>query len=189
MNAAEETLECTRIAPAKAYRSDTSIEPDIIPLIIAGAKGQPRHAANPPRPSISCSSRELHCDREHTSTWAWHVAQNLYLYRGVRAGDQRLKEFHNCSIAEAVLSAFNPFKTEEQHSMGRCCKGVDRLSLFARLRSSAASVGLHGVMLMQALHCPYCHGPYIVSHGQTRQGKQQTVPHVILYGTYLPPGL
>lgn len=84
-----------------------------------------------------------------------------------------LERFHNCSIADAVLSAFNPFKTGEQHSMGRCCKGVDRLSLFERLRSSATSLRLHGAMLMQALHCPHCHGTHIVRHGQTRQDKQQ----------------
>src|SRR4029434_4051343 len=28
-------------------------------------------------------------------------------------------------------------------------------------------------MILQALHCPHCHGTDIVRHGQTRQGKQR----------------
>ncbi len=28
-------------------------------------------------------------------------------------------------------------------------------------------------MILQVLHCPYCHGTDIVRHGQTRQGKQR----------------
>ena len=28
-------------------------------------------------------------------------------------------------------------------------------------------------MILQALHCPYCHGTDIIRHGKTRQGKQR----------------
>jgi transposase-like protein len=28
-------------------------------------------------------------------------------------------------------------------------------------------------MIMQVLHCPYCHGTDIIRHGKTRQGKQR----------------
>jgi transposase-like protein len=28
-------------------------------------------------------------------------------------------------------------------------------------------------MILQALHCPHCHGTNLVRHGQTRQGKQR----------------
>jgi len=32
---------------------------------------------------------------------------------------------------------------------------------------------LSGIMILQVLHCPRCHGTDIVRHGQTRQGKQR----------------
>ena len=58
---------------------------------------------------------------------------------------------------------------------GRCRKGVDVLSSLrvSKLSNPNAIMRLRGVMIIQVLHCPNCHGTDIVRHGQTRQGKQR----------------
>ncbi len=41
------------------------------------------------------------------------------------------------------------------------------------LSNPNAIMRLRGVMIIQVLHCPNCHGTDIVRHGKTRQGKQR----------------
>jgi len=56
--------------------------------------------------------------------------------------------------------------------LGRCSKGVDLLPLRRRGRERHPTQ-VSSIMVIQVLHCPYCHGTDIVRHGTTRQGKQR----------------
>src|SRR5713226_10162073 len=41
------------------------------------------------------------------------------------------------------------------------------------MRGRETPTGESGLMVIQVLHCPHCHGTDIVRHGTTRQGKQR----------------
>src|SRR6266511_2011910 len=41
------------------------------------------------------------------------------------------------------------------------------------MRGRETPTRVSGLMVLQVLHCPHCHGTDIVRHGTTRQGKQR----------------